>query len=432
MRLRATKLNLTSSSFIGGIPANPYMQFNSISGNSGDLVSTWIDIANGRNLTESGGIRPVIAVESGQNVINFAGSKRLKFTPPTSLSWAACSFHFLVKPVLPIGSSALLTTATGYTGDFFGPAWTTDNWIFNGAMTQGKPNNPIQNNVWQLISIVFSGSTFRFFLNGAEISAPSDNTVSGQPASKSTLSISEIGLGYWSSGDVPFNWRMAASLVYDRANTVSEIRSIRDYYRINMPIYQYSANSVVYICNSLGTGAFNVGGGTGQLGYRVGLTKNKAYDNYSASIGGITTPQMTERVVEHYSKLIVGATGTKVAFVWEGTNDFVLNSVSAATAYSNTVMLKNALKANGFDKVVIGKVIDRNAGGFQAFLTAYNALIDTNSADWDAIATPPATLTDAGSNSNATNFNVDRVHLTTAGTDLFVPFVRTAIESVLP
>lgn len=119
-----------------------------------------------------------------------------------------------------------------------------------------------------------------------------------------------------------------------------------------------------------------------------------------------------------------------------GTND-LLQGVSLATIQSNITSYVTAVKAAGFQCLIktVPAMKDYTGsavpGGAEADRVSLNSWIVSNSAGADAVIdyTSQTLLSDPGSGTNATYFQADRLHPTTAGYALMAAIDAPAIAA---
>lgn len=126
-----------------------------------------------------------------------------------------------------------------------------------------------------------------------------------------------------------------------------------------------------------------------------------------------------------------------IIFLWEGTNDISVNSLSGETAYANLVTYCNAVRNQGA-KLVLGTVPARDGTSDDADLMdrigVYNGLIRTNqSSICDVLVDIGADpLFDTVADTlNATYYQGDQVHFKQAGQDVQVSLIVPGIEAVI-
>jgi hypothetical protein len=126
-----------------------------------------------------------------------------------------------------------------------------------------------------------------------------------------------------------------------------------------------------------------------------------------------------------------------VIFLWEGTNDLNTNALSAAAAYANVVTYIQTVQGYGA-VVIVGTVLARDFTGDAADLMtridSYNALVRSGAATYGYtvcdLAADPLFDTRADA-SNATYYNGDKLHQTTAGQDRVITLASTTMGTVL-
>ena len=174
--------------------------------------------------------------------------------------------------------------------------------------------------------------------------------------------------------------------------------------------------------------------GSGQTPYPTQLAAllGPAYTVDNFGIGGQTTPQMITGAPTEIDPLYSANNTDNIVVCWEGTNDIVVNSASAVTAYNNLVTYCQARRTAGF-KVVILTILPRNSGGaqptFDADRLAANASIVANWATFaDALADVAADSRIGNAPPNGTYFT-DGTHLNSAGYAIVASIVDTAITA---
>jgi hypothetical protein len=126
-----------------------------------------------------------------------------------------------------------------------------------------------------------------------------------------------------------------------------------------------------------------------------------------------------------------------VIFLWEGTNDLNTNALSAAAAYANVVTYVQTVQGYGA-VVIIGTVMARDFTGDAADLMtridSYNSLVRSGASTYSYtvcdIAADPLFDTRADA-SNATYYNADKLHQTTAGQDRVITLASATVSTVL-
>jgi len=126
-----------------------------------------------------------------------------------------------------------------------------------------------------------------------------------------------------------------------------------------------------------------------------------------------------------------------VIIVWEGTNDLYTNGLSGQAAYDNLTTYVNMVRAYGAI-VIVCTVIARDGATDSADLMTrigdYNTLVRNNAGSLGItvcdLAADPLFDTRADA-SNATYYNADKIHQTTAGQDRVITLLSTTTTSVL-
>jgi lysophospholipase L1-like esterase len=177
-------------------------------------------------------------------------------------------------------------------------------------------------------------------------------------------------------------------------------------------LYTAAARRVVCCGNSLtyGQGAGVTNSYPSQLQALLG-------SGYVVSNFGVTSRTTTQmlRTMQYQERLFYRPGSTDIAVVWEITNDIDLGSpVSAATGYQNVIDACTMLRGAGY-KVVVCNCVNRGDTNIAASQATINANIAANWATFADAFVDLAGRANLSDPNNATYFNADKIHLTTAG-----------------
>ncbi len=401
----------------------------------GDLVKRATDSSPaGNNLLRATGAGAVLRVESGRPVLSFEGGYLNLDVSSGSVS--AFALHAMVKLPAPSVNTALLAFGTGSAQPFIAPQWVLGKVVFFPTISSAGSGEmaPLYaaDNTWRVLSVYYSGTAVRTFLDGGEIGPAATGTQAPGGQSADSLTRAGYGIGKETSFNNAGSFRLAELCYYESPqDPVATASLFSSYFRSRWSALLNTADpQVVWVGNSLCTSQ-NVSEANA-IPYLVGNASSKVNRWVNASRPSITTTQMLTRVSADYATFAVTPT-PKVAVIWEGTNDIAVGGVSAATAYANLVSLAQNLKASGYGKVVMGTVLPRS-GLNNTTRGTLNTSIRGNTTDWDATAdvAADATIGADGANTNATYYAGDQVHLIAAGNAIAAPIFRTAIDGLLP
>jgi lysophospholipase L1-like esterase len=387
----------------------------------------------GNTLTRPSGTGAVLRIEAGTRTIAFEGGYLNRDV--TSGSLTAFTLHlFYREGDQPIrGNNALFAFGAGGGGAFLATEWDGGQME---AFTIATSNHtaPTYNTdpSWRHLCWIYdgAGATIRTFLDGAEI-GPAAAAAPGGEAAAASFARAGLAVGGWTAGGLFGRVRLAELCYYEAAQSAAQVAAFGAYFRGRWSALLNTTDpQVVWVANSLAAPTSNPSEGDA-IPYRVAAASSKVARWVAGARGANTTPDLTSRVALDYAKL-VASPAPKVAVVWEGTNDIVVNGASAATAYANLVTLAQALRAAGYTKIVMGTVLPRT-GLSNTTRGTLNTSIRGNTADWDAVADVGgnATIGADGADTNTTYYH-DGVHLTAAGNAIAAPVFRAAIDGLLP
>lgn len=141
------------------------------------------------------------------------------------------------------------------------------------------------------------------------------------------------------------------------------------------------------------------------------------------------------------AKLLARGASTNIAVLWYGSNDLGSNggTISAASLHTNMTTLVSDYKNAGYNKVIVLTVLPRtyagDPGDYETKRQDYRALVvpglggDSCGADAVVDIGSDSTIGDSGDQNNATYYNADKVHLTTAGYAIVAQAVADAINT---
>lgn len=159
-----------------------------------------------------------------------------------------------------------------------------------------------------------------------------------------------------------------------------------------------------------------------------------AYEEiYNVGLNSDTVQSMlTEAATQVDPFLHSGSLWKTYAALWAGTNDLALAGRTDSQVYADIVTWCTARRAAGF-KVVVSSIIARGAtlpGNFETYRASVNTQLRANwttFADAFVDAAADSRLSDA---TNTTYFNVDQVHLTTAGSQVYAGLMKDALLTI--
>lgn len=288
---------------------------------------------------------------------------------------------------------------------------------------------------YHLVSYVRQGGTSRIYLDGVK-------TFEGADATAISMIDTYWLLGF-RVGDVPSTQYLADGWIYRAAHTAKEVSALASWCRANRALIYPNIGApsvfVYFLGNSIWTVSYT---SFPSVPTRVSTGQTEWARWLNASLGGQATGGggtshgvgMIARLDTEYGPILAGRPeATKVAVIFEITNDMALASATPAEAYAHYVTLADGLRARGASKVIAVTCLPRPQIS-EVNRDAVNALIvaDAEGA-FDAVCQihTNATIGLAGTNVPP-NYYADGIHLTSAGADVFAPVLRATIESVLP
>lgn len=215
-------------------------------------------------------------------------------------------------------------------------------------------------------------------------------------------------------------------LVYDRTLSDAEVAALADYAERVHGVVDPDEAPVVFIADG---DSITSGVGTtlnrNWFAQMIARTPNVvAYNNAEASIYALTL----DTYATIFTDALYNPTARNVYWLFAGTNDIALGSVTGTVAYDRLMASYAARKSAGADRVVIVSMLPRNSvetarGVLNSALraafplsTPYGSLIFTNT-DGDFlvdIGNHP-TIGQSGQNDNATYYSTDDIHLNEEG-----------------
>ena len=403
---------------------------------SGSLVTTnntafkWWEDRSGNGLHVSHANGAILHVNGSDRVTQFSGGDKILSSSWTPGTLGDYTIHYVMRRIADdIGCVATLLASGG--SSFFGAPWTVDT-VTAPGMSAGSPWPARTKAIY--VAITRSGTTLTVYVNGTPVTTATNST---------TITPGVIQLGRYSTTTYT-NFYLSSLAFATSAHSQAQIQSYYNWLRTELHTeFGRSSNLALYLSNSLGTASFSgLANGIVQKVHTGGLAPS--FTHYlNASVSSKTTTMMQADYLTRIVPLADTTTGRVVIFLWEGTNDMVVNGASGATAAANIFTLVQSLNAAFSNvKVVVGTVIDRNASGWSASSGVpgtkkadfNNAIVDSGNqstygytvADFTGVAT----VSGDGANANATYF-ADGVHLTSTGNGEIDNIVGTAMESAL-
>jgi hypothetical protein len=383
----------------------------------------------GNTLTRPTGAGAVLRVENGRRTIGFEGGYLNRDV--TSGSLAAFTLHaFFRQTSQPVPTSnPLMAFGAGAAGAFVGPNWDQG---FVEAFTISTIHKSAQSYLsdatYRHLCLIYDGAAglIRTFLDGAEVGPYGVAAPGGEPAGAS-FTRAGLAIGSWSG--ITGSCRVAELCYHEAAQSPADVDRFGAYFRSRWSPLVSAEPQVVWVSNSLATPQY--ANEAGAIPYLVGSASARVNRWVAGARGAHTSVDLAARVALDFGRFAVGP-APRIAVVWEGRNDVVVNGASAATAHANLVGLAQALRSAGYTKVVMGTVLPSNTLD-NTLRATLNASIRANTTDWDAVAdvASDSTMGADGANSNATNY-VDGIHGTAAGNAILAPYFRAAIDGLLP
>lgn len=258
------------------------------------------------------------------------------------------------------------------------------------------------------------------------------------------VAFDRVTLGGTGGATNGFIGKVAGYFFWPRVLTAQELRDtvrwIKAYYGVGS-LPQLTNFTIVIDGNSIANGEttkYNNAMYDGALAANGGITPN---DIRYFALGGQTTQQMTSRGVAlidpYFSEFPSIVASRKICMGWEGTNDLVLNLINDVACYNNIKAYFTARKAAGW-KTIVATILPRNTpvSGFETNRLSVNQMIrdaKTNGETWvDQVADVGGDVTvgQTGQYTNTTYYNVDGVHMVTAGFALLAPYFTNAINAI--
>ncbi len=400
---------------------------------SGALVTTdgtsfkwWQDRSgNGNHVSRASGTAPTLKLNGTDRRTSFVPSQALSaaWSPGTITDF---SLHALVRRTSD--STGLLATFLGTGGtSYFGFPWTTD--VVNAFGSSTGSSWGGKHNYAMYLCWVREGTSLRLYVNGNHVHTLTNST---------TFTPDIIQLGRYSTTSYT-SIDVASIALAASAHTQGHISGYYNWLRSEFPSeFGLSSNLLLYACNSLGTGLYSgVGSGLMPKVHAGGFAPS--FTNWiNGSVGGKTTTQMRADYLTRLVPMISATTGKIVVFLWEGSNDMVLNAMTGAQAAANMfahVQEWQAVSPNV--RVVVAPVIDRGdfPTGWSTKKADYNGAIrdSGNISAYGYTLADTATVaevTDDGANANATYY-ANNAHLNGAGNDLVKSIIGAAVEAAL-
>lgn len=418
---------------------------------TGQAIAAWRDRASeallfGANPYAGGffGL-PTLRSDNGHPVVESRTTANAQASlisaPAASWSPTAMSVHWLAK--MRPGTAEALTFGMGFnttTGMKFGGIWESGDPILANNTPGPQYSGWCNDGGYALVSYV------RYNDGAAKCRIYRDGVLIYDGADATTASTIEVyhALG-WQHNDQDSAQYLADAWVYAAAHTDQDVSILARWCRQNRSLV-YPAVGVAnpnvfvyFIGNSIWTTAWT---GFPSLPTRASTGQSEWSRWLNASLGGQATGGggtsngvgMIARLPEYEAILANRAETTRVAVIFEITNDMALAGATPAQAYTNYVTLAQGLKARGIDKVVAVTCLPRPQIA-EVDRDAVNALVVGNAAGaWDAVCAihQDGTIGVAGANANGTYYHPDQIHLRSAGADVFAPLLRATIEGVLP
>lgn len=172
-------------------------------------------------------------------------------------------------------------------------------------------------------------------------------------------------------------FRLGALIFYPSALSAADVLLARNALNVRFRIPLQVKDRIVYIGDSI-TAAYNA---ADAVGYAAIASRSHTVRSYVQVNTGVPAQLQADESAASYTPFVV--TGARnVAHIFSGTNDIAANA-SGASVVTTTATLYAALKAGGFNEVIIGTMLPRTAGftngqtsgGFETQRQAYNTAI---------------------------------------------------------
>lgn len=247
-----------------------------------------------------------------------------------------------------------------------------------------------------------------------------------------------IQIGYSALGGNQLKGTIVGLMAYSKELSPSEVKRNDSYLR------GLAKSRGLSVAADLTGGAANVlaalgdsiaAGNAVTTPWPAGMVTTRTYQRWNYGMSGQTAAEI---LADMPHRLQVGPfsgpASKKVAVVAAGVNDFILDGVSAAVAFSRIQAIVSACVVAGATGMVVVPVLSASGASYDALKnTLYGLLTGVGAFPAGTRVVPSASLPHLfpdGSYANLTYFNADKIHPTQTGTDELAVAVATEVNAL--
>lgn len=266
--------------------------------------------------------------------------------------------------------------------------------------------------------------------NGLQCFRVQDNAINPWPNTAGITS--GFLMGNFSQAPNSFQGSLRAFLLFDRALSLAEMRRVIQYLSTRYAVAGSNAPTRQFIFDgdSLTNGA--ISSPVDSMAYPDQIALAGTYKTSNLGTSAQTITLMIADAATQVDPLRDTTMVKDVVIAWGGTNDMTNVPSNPTAAFNSLKSYCQARKTAGF-KVIVLTCLPRGAvAQFETDRISFNSQIRADTSFYDAIADvgANATIGVAGSQTNATYYNADQLHLTSAGYLIVAGLVQTAIGTL--